>query len=141
MRDRDINSYRAEAEGRREYGEALKAQLINQHVELCKLTEKYDKLKQASDAAYVLVEKHTPYGRHVPLRNVINWLIESRELYRTYSDRDQRELRLLKDDRHRAIGLLMDHDIYSGGLAQGIKELLARTERRRSWRTLLRRAS
>lgn len=130
---------RAEASGRKAYEEDLKAALINQHVELCELTEKHTALSQTVNITYQLVERYTPYGRHVPLRNVVHWLITERSTWRTYAERDSRELRLLKDERSRAVSILMDHGIYQGDLEAGIKELLDRAgdnRVRRTWRGL-----
>lgn len=137
----NLRRARAEAKGRKAYAEDLKAKIIEQHVELCDLTAKYNQLKDASDAAYVLVDKHTPYGRYVPLANVLNWLVESQNLYRSSADEDSRRLREISGDRHRAIGMLMDRGIYCTSLEEGIQELLKlKHAPRRKLRSFLRKS-
>ena len=123
---RRLRGARAEAAGRKAYAEDLKSALVNQHVELCEVAEKYTAIKQTIDAAYELINAHTPFNRRTPLPNVVNWLVEDRGMWRMWSADDKQELRRIKDERRRAQALLFDAGIYADTIDQGIKELLAR---------------
>lgn len=123
-----LKSARAEAAGRKQYAEDLKAKIIEQHGELCELGERHAKLCRQVEDVYRLVDRHTPFGRLVPLVSAVNWLIEDKSLWRTWADLDSQELRKLKHEHRAARQLLFDVGIFTETLSEGIQQLLNRSK-------------
>lgn len=122
--DKNLRAARAEAAGRKTYADDLKNKIVKQHIELCQLTEKYSTLKEAVDAAYQLIDRHTPYSRRVPLPNVVNWLITMMDDWHQDAEQAERKRRELWDERNRTWRLLYNAGIYTETTDEGIKQLL-----------------
>lgn len=112
-----------EIAGRKAYEEDLKNTIVNQHVALCELQARYDQLLAEVTEARTIIKDKTPYRAPIPIPNVLRWLLRERALRCTWSEQDTKKLRELQAERHLAVGILMDHGIFSDHLAQGITQL------------------
>ncbi len=119
--------------GRKAYEEELKVEIINRHVALCELQEKFDKLQRdyrgletEHKATRAVLHEYTPYkGMAVPNSHATRWLVQDKNRWRENAERDGALLREANAELHKAVSTLMDFGVYTIDVVQGIKQLVA----------------